>query len=111
MTTTTAVQSPWAIVDQIIQQEIPDAVPGCEALRSLVPIADDKTAWSALQRLSEEMLCLELDVDNYHDETRARRLRRRVVDLMCHVGQWGANAVCVDVIVQQIRETLSQGAN
>ena len=47
MTTTTAVQSPWAIVDQIIRQEIPDAVPGCDRLRDIPKIVDGKSAWKA----------------------------------------------------------------
>ena len=101
MTTTTAVQSPWAIVDQIIRQEIPDAVPGCDRLRGIAPITDEITALQNLRLIHSVT------------ESRDAHLAWQLLGILGDAGSMKGSPDYMEFLANKIRKTLAEikGAN
>lgn len=115
MSTTTAL-SPWAIVDQIIRQEIPDAVPGCGYLRMMDRIADnERVLWITLPSIIGTIL--DHECESHYRRALIKHLARRVIGMICDLKydeavDGDANGY-LEKNVELIRKTLAEikGAN
>ena len=103
MTTTTAVHSAWAIVDQIIRVEIPDAVPDLAGLTKYLLVAPH-VAWLRMPSLISLI------------RESSPELAEQVMEMICDAGFFDGHHEAAGIAgehADKIRKTLAEikGAN
>lgn len=95
---TTVTTSPWSIVDQIIRQEIPDAVPGCAGLTKYL-IDAPHVAWLKLPSLISLI------------RESSPVLSEQVMEMVCDAGFFEGHDEAANVVgehADKIRKTLAE---
>jgi hypothetical protein len=116
--TTTATQTAWGIVDHIIRVEIPDAVPGCEALRMIPSMSGHRRMLLVMPSVVSIVLgSLPMKMDSVGQVEHLCRLRnlvRDVMDMACNVSYVGltrddyGDDGSADCYLPRIRNTLAE---
>jgi hypothetical protein len=112
---TTTTQTAWQIVDHIIRQEIPDAVPGCERLRTIAEIDGAGKATLFTTHIAAVILgSPPRKYDAAEIITHCQRLKHLTCDVLDLISRIVFEVLCgwgdetdIDACCQRIRKTLA----